>query len=87
MNGFAVVVDGLGDDRQTQPGTRGAARGFGAVEPVEDVRQIRIGDPGALVSDVQLVVAELDVDRSAGRAPPHRVAQDVADGLLQTGRV
>ena len=78
-----MVVDGLLDDREPEPGAgQGASRG-GAVEAVEDVRQIGVVDAGPVVAHCQHPVGEADVDGAAGRAPLDRVVEDVVDRALQ----
>ena len=53
------------------------ARGARAVEAVEDVREVLVGDPGAVVSHDELSVVHLDLDLRARRAPLRRVVEEV----------
>ena len=52
---------------------------------VEDVREILVGDPGAVVPHDELSVVQLDLDLGAGRAPLRRVVEQVPDRALDRG--
>ena len=53
------------------------ARGAGAIEAVEDVGQVLVGDARTVVSHRQPSVAHRDLDLAAGRAPLRRVVEQV----------
>ena len=59
------------------PGSPRAAAG--AVEAVEDVRQVLRGDAGAVVAHGHLAPGDRDLHRLPGRAPLDRVVEQVAD--------
>src|SRR5437773_5334684 len=52
----AVRLGDLAHDRETEAGARHAARGRRPVEPLEDVRQVGVGDPRPAVAHRQLAV-------------------------------
>src|SRR5205807_357749 len=72
----------LPDDREPQPGSGHAPSGAGPVEPVEDVRQVLLVDPGAVVAHRHLAAADRDLDLAARRAPLGRVVEQVRDRAL-----
>ena len=61
-------------------------RAGGAVEAVEDVRQVLRGDARAVVANRDLAVAHRDLDLAAGRAPLGRVVEQVRDRPLEPRR-
>jgi hypothetical protein len=60
---------------ESRAGLSACARG--AVEAVEDEREIRLGDSRAVVADGHLAVLHADLDLSARRAPLGRVVEQV----------
>ena len=77
-----------------RPGARSRGRGpepgiaaglLRAVEAVEDVRPVLLGDARALVVDGQDAVDEAHRDGAAGRAPLGGVVEQVGDGALEAG--
>ena len=64
-----------------RPGARAAARRGSAVEAVEHERQVLVGDPGAVVADDQLAVAQRHLDRAA--AVLGGVVEQVRDGPVE----
>src|SRR6187402_3598370 len=75
----AVGFCDLSHDREAEPGAGHASRGPRAVEAVEDVREVLVGDTGPVVADGNLAVTDLDPDLGAGRAPLGRVVEEVRD--------
>ena len=60
----AVRLGRLADDRQAEAGAGHAARAVGAVEAVEDVRQVGLVEPGPVVADRERAVGEVDLDHA-----------------------
>jgi hypothetical protein len=79
VHGPAVRLGGLPDDGQAEPRTGQPTRVRGAVEAVEDVRQILGREARPVVAHGDDAVAYADLDRLAGRAPFQRVVQQVRD--------
>jgi hypothetical protein len=77
-----VGVDDLRHDRQAEPGSGKRTGAGGAVEPLEHVRDVRLGDARPLVRDRDHPLAgthrDRGVDHAARRAPLRRVVQQVA---------
>src|SRR6187455_1789059 len=63
----------LPHDRQAEPGSGHPARLTCAIEAVEDVRQVLVRDPRAVIANDEHPAAQLDLDDSSGRAPLRRV--------------
>src|SRR5207302_10852944 len=82
----AVRLRGLADDRETETGARQAARPGGAVEAVEDVRDVLLPEARPVVADREHAVREVHLDLSARRAPLDRVVDQVHDRALDLGR-
>ena len=82
----AVRLRHLTNDRQPEPGPRHPARPTGAVETVEDVREVLVRDARAVVSHREPPVADLHLDLGAGRAPLRRVVEQVPHGPLDRRR-
>jgi len=59
------------------------ARFIGAIEPIEHIRQVGIGDTRALVSDREPTLDEADVDATARRTPLNRVVEHVRDRAFE----
>jgi hypothetical protein len=78
-----VQFRGLPDDRQAQPGTRPPARGRRAVEAVEYEREVSVRDPGTLVRDDDLPVADRQINVPVGRAPSNGVVKEVPDRAIE----
>src|SRR5438270_3561922 len=83
----AVRLGRLAHDREAEPGARLRARGGGAVEAVEDPRQVLLGDAGALVGDDDLALAHDHFDRCAGGAVLHCVVEQVRDRPFDKNRI
>ena len=77
----------LAHDREPEPGARLRPGGGRAVEAVEDPCDVLVGDPGAVVGDDDLAVADGHFDRRAGRAVLDRVVEQVQDGALEQHRI
>ena len=77
----------LGHDREAEAGAGHGAGVVGAVEALEDVRQVRLGDAGALVVDGDHAVVQGDRDGAGGRAPLGGVVEQVGQGALEGGGV
>src|SRR3954469_3796433 len=75
----AVGLCHLFHDRQAQPGAGQLPRRRGAVEAVENVREVVLVDARAVIAHDHLAVAHLDLDLAAGRAPLRRVVEQVRD--------
>src|SRR3954471_4196042 len=72
----AMSVGDLPDDREAEPRARHPAGAAGAVEAVEDMRQIGLRDPRSVISHLEFTVARYpNLDRLAGRAPLDRVVE------------
>src|SRR5581483_11984435 len=83
----AVRLRDLLDDREPEPRPRQRAGVRRAVEALEDVRAVLLGDAGAAVADAQDAARERDVDGRARRAPLRGVLEQVRDGPLEARRV
>jgi hypothetical protein len=77
----------LAHDRESEAGAGPAARIFGAVEALEDVRQIGGREAGAVVAHGEDPVVQGEVDGAAGRAPIDRVVEQVRDGAVDPVRL
>jgi AraC-like DNA-binding protein len=73
----AVLLDDLAHDRQAQPRTGPSARLRAAVEAVEDVRPVVLGDARSVVAHRQLTARQLDLDRRVGGAVLQRVVEQI----------
>src|SRR4051794_32473694 len=73
------------DNRQPQAGATQLARAglVDAVEPLEDARQLRLGDADAGVANLQAATAVLRPPGQADRAPLRRVLQRVVDEVVE----
>jgi hypothetical protein len=93
VDGAAVTLDDLFDDRQAEPAAAVAAgpRRVGLVEAVEHVGRMRFGNPVARVLHRQPVAVGAQRGLEANRAARRRVAQgvrhQVADHLFQAARI
>ena len=67
LDGAAVRLGYLADDRQPQTGSGKAAGGGRAVEAVEHVRQVRRVDPWSVVANGDGAVLDRDFDRTLRR--------------------
>src|SRR5471030_1584655 len=76
-NRAVVGARDLVDDRETETGPGHRARGGGAVEAFEDVREIVVVDPRSVIAHGERAVGEGHFDRAGGRAPLARVVEDV----------
>ena len=85
--GAAVRLGRLAHDREAEPGARLRARRRGAVEAVEDAREVLLGDTGAVILDDHLAAADAHLDRRSRRAVLDRVLEQVRDGPLEQHRV
>ena len=63
LDGAGVPLGDLGDDREAEAGAGHGAGVVGAVEALEDVGQVRLGDAGALVVDGDHAVVQGDASR------------------------
>ena len=86
-HGAVVGLRDAADDGQPEPCAWHASRGGGPVEAFEDVREILIGDARAVVGDRYLAVLDDHAHRGVGRRPFEGVVDQVADGVIDRGRV
>src|SRR5262249_51803644 len=82
----AVRVRHLADDREAEAGAWHPARRARTVEALEHVRQVLIGDPGAVVADDHLAVLYLERNLSPGRAALAGAVEEVAHRSLDRRR-
>ena len=75
----------LAHDGETEPRARHPPRLLRAVEAVEDVRAVDLGDAGTLVVDGQRAVEEPHGHGAVLGAPLRGVVQEVGDRALETG--
>jgi hypothetical protein len=80
----------LRHDRKPQPGTVAPTRQGTPVEPIEDPRQILLGDPGPTIQylnhDPAAGLGQYHLDTIAVAADLHRVADQVRHRTLQRHR-
>jgi hypothetical protein len=87
LDGPVVGVRDAPDDRQPQPGPGHAPGGGRPVEALEDAREIFIGDARAVIRHRHLAVLDQHPDPGASRGPLDGVVDQVADGVIDCGRV
>src|SRR5262245_207912 len=76
----------LSHDRQPETRPGHAPRRARAIEPVEDVREVLVRDPGSVVANDEPTVPNLDLDLRARCTPLRGVVEEVADCTLERGR-
>ena len=74
-----MALGGLAHDREPEPRARRRAGVARAVEAIEDVRKILLGEAAAVIAHRHGGVREHDLDRAARRAPLARVVEQVRD--------
>ena len=67
------------DSFQAEAGSEHPAGAVGAVEALEDVREVGFREAGAVVADLERAVAQRDLDHAARRAPLDGVVEQVRD--------
>jgi hypothetical protein len=82
----AVRLGDLADDCKAEARAGHPASGASSIETIEDVREILVGDPRAVISHYELSVVYLHLDLRARRAPLRRVVEKIPDGSLDRGR-
>jgi hypothetical protein len=75
------------DDRQSEPCAWHGSGGGCPVEAFEDVREVVIGDAWAVIGDRYLAVLDNNAHHGVGRRPLDGVADQVAYGVIDRGRV
>src|ERR1700704_5796027 len=82
-----VGLRDAGHDGKSQPGAWHPACGRCPVEAFEDVGEILVWNPGAVIGDRHVAFGDGDVYRAVGWIPLDRVVDQVADGVVDPGGV
>src|SRR6266508_4442949 len=82
-DGRAVRVGDLAHDGESEARAVPRAPVRAAEEAVEELRELVLGRPRAVVANLEHAVAQPDVDRAARRAVSGGVVEDVVDGAAE----